>query len=525
MLFGKFKIKNGVLQKYKGKNGDAVIPSSVKRIDHFAFAGNTGLKRVVIPDSVTVIGFSAFSGCTALTSVAIPAGVKKIENYAFAECAGLERAVIPEGVNTIGTGAFRNCTALAEIEIPKSVTVIECGAFQGCSRLAKVVIRDGVPAIGFAAFYGCASLSGIEIPKSVTVIEGEAFSGCTRLERITIPKTVAKVGREVFSGCNALRAIEVAEGNPVYRSAGNCLIEIESKTLIAGCKNSVIPEDGSVTVIGGKAFHNLSALSALVIPEGVTEIKNWAFDGCGLTALTIPASVEMIEEGAFLRLGALCTIEVAEGNPAYHSAGNCLIETESKTLIAGCNGSVIPEDGSVVRIGKGAFSGRIGLTGITIPASVESVEIASFSDCGALCSIEVAEDNPVYRSVGNCLIETGDGVLVAGCKNSVIPDDGSVTEIPPSAFSGRVGLTEIAIPDGVRIIGDGAFTDCTDLTTVTVPASVESFGRYVFDGCPNLKQVFFKGTTDQWDLLRFGAGLDDKTDLYPVTCSNGKYVV
>ena len=72
--------------------------------------------------------------------------------------------------------------------------------------------------------------------------------------------------------CAVLASITVDEKNPVYHSAGNCLIETASKTLIAGCKNSIIPDDNSVTKIGFSAFDGCSGLTSISIPSGVTDI-------------------------------------------------------------------------------------------------------------------------------------------------------------------------------------------------------------------------------------------------------------
>lgn len=76
-------------------------------------------------------------------------------------------------------------------------------------------------------------------------------------------------------------------GNTIYRSEGNCLIKIKSKTLILGCKNSVIPSDGTVTSIGSYAFYNCDGLTGITIPKSVTIIAFYAFGGCGgLVGLT-----------------------------------------------------------------------------------------------------------------------------------------------------------------------------------------------------------------------------------------------
>ena len=76
---------------------------------------------------------------------------------------------------------------------------------------------------------------------------------------------------------------------------------------------------------------------------------------------------------------------------------------------------------------------------------------------------------------------------MAGCKNSVIPSDGSVTEIENKTFSGCIGLKNVTIPDGVTDIGIWTFQGCSDLTSIVIPNSVTIIGADVFKGCNELK--------------------------------------
>ena len=66
-----------------GNPATYTIPARVKRIEDYAFAGDTTLERVKIPDGVTEIGDYAFSGCTNLQEIELPEGLTKIGNHAF----------------------------------------------------------------------------------------------------------------------------------------------------------------------------------------------------------------------------------------------------------------------------------------------------------------------------------------------------------------------------------------------------------------------------------------------------------
>ena len=145
-----------------------------------------------------------------------------------------------------------------------------------------------VTVIGSDAFKDCNALTSIIIPGSVTIIDNDAFKNCSSLTSITIPSGVAYIGYEAFSGCNSLTTMNVESGNTVYDSRDNCnaIIEMSTNTLVAGCENTVIPNN--VTAIGSYAFSNCSGLTSISIPNSVTTIDVSAFSGCtGLTKVKV----------------------------------------------------------------------------------------------------------------------------------------------------------------------------------------------------------------------------------------------
>jgi len=138
---------------------------------------------------------------------------------------------------------------------------------------------------------------------------------------------------------------------------------------------------------------------------------------------------------------------------------------------------------SVRSIGDHAFSGCSGMTELILPNSVRSIGDFAFTYCSGLEKITVESGNSRYDSRDNCnsIIDTETNTLIAGCKNSVIPN--SVTSIGKYAFRGCTGLTELTLPDGVTSIGESAFRDCSDLSKITSLAEIPPVcGSEVFYG-------------------------------------------
>ncbi|MBR6189964.1 MAG: leucine-rich repeat protein [Prevotella sp.] len=78
----------------------------------------------------------------------------------------------------------------------------------------------------------------------------------------------------------------------------NALIETATNKLIQGCKNTVIPD--GVTTIGKYAFDGCTGLTSIEIPASVTSIGEYAFQSCySLSSVEISASVTSIGEYAF----------------------------------------------------------------------------------------------------------------------------------------------------------------------------------------------------------------------------------
>ena len=353
------------------------------------------------------------------------------------------------------------------------------------AQIKKVVISDGVTNIGYIAFTDCISLESVTIPSSVTYIEDNAFNKCSSLTSVSLPSNVTSIGSNAFKNCSSLTSVSLSSN--VTSIGSNAFQNCSSLTSVS--------LSSGVTSIKEYTFKNCSSLTSINIPSGVTSIGKSAFQGCSsLTSINIPKSVTKIDDNSFYNCGSLTSIVVESGNAIYDSRDNCnaIILTEKNQIVKGCQNTVIPN--SVTSIGSSAFKDCTGLTSITIPNSVTSISEFAFEGCSGLSSIVVESGNVIYDSREDCnaIIETATNTLVAGCKNTVIPN--TVTSIGISAFEGCTSLTSITIPNSVTSISEFAFDRCTGLTSIIIPANVTVIGWAAFAGCEALSAVYIYAT-------------------------------
>ena len=234
---------------------------------------------------------------------------------------------------------------------------------------------------------------------------------------------------------------------------------------LAPLESVVLPKD--ITIIESEAFSGLETLKTVTLPEGLVSMGNSAFESTGLTTVTfpstlqvinhyafgncdnltsihIPASLQVIGHQAFVHCDNLATVTVDAANQHFAVQDNVLFTKDMKELLYYCCGLktesyAIPE--GVVKVGNGAFHSHPILRQVTFPSTLKAIDENAFNGCG-LTSLELPA---------------------------------ALQEIGVYAFINCYSLTSLHLPASLQEIGYQAFAHCNNLATVTVDAANQHF--------------------------------------------------
>ncbi|MDE6471585.1 MAG: leucine-rich repeat domain-containing protein [Clostridia bacterium] len=313
------------------------------------------------------------------------------------------------------------------------------------------------------------TLENVRIPEGVTGISEKAFSEA-RLTSLYIPSSVIDIPSKVFADCVNLEKISIDSENTKYASDGNCIIEKDTNTVIAGCKNSVIPD--YVTCIGDYAFYKCSKLSSVSIPDGVTRIGDYAFYCCySLTNLEISMSLTQLGSYPFDLCYSLVIKYQGSELPSELSSQMRWSDEMSIPIILDCENNEIANDGYIyVVAGNGIqYALKDGFAKVSGHANLSG-------DIVIDSSIDYKNKTYLVTEIDDCSF-----ISVNDIESVVIPN--GVTIIGQETFALCINLTRIEVPSSVEQIGEFAFACCMNLTKIKIPISVKRMGKNVFFAC------------------------------------------
>ncbi|MBQ9468379.1 MAG: leucine-rich repeat protein [Clostridia bacterium] len=284
-----------------------------------------------------------------------------------------------------------------------------------------------------------------------------------------------------------------------------------------------LSEDGKgYTLIGSGEISG----SDLVIPSSykglpVTGIARGAVTAQTFGRLYIPESVVSIARDAFPYC-SFETIEVEAGNSVYGVIGGALVKKDEKLLLIASPSLVIPDDGSVNALARGAFTRGRCPGDLFLPATVTAIEpfafvtapggliYAAFEENGSPAELRMVKN--LYTTITKVIygaqfhyengkpvfdqteivytVEEIDGEVVlthveGAVEEIVLPgfiDGKKITAIGERAFMNVTGLKRVVLPEGIRVINAYGFADAADLSEIILSSTLERIGDHAFTG-------------------------------------------
>ena len=432
---------------------------------NYIFADCANLESIVLPSSITSIGYYTLRG-TGITSITIPSSVHTIGLPAFSYCIGLTSIKVAQ--DNTHYDSRNNCNAIIQTSTDNLIS--------GCKN---TLIPTSVTSIGTYAFYGCSSLTSITIPEGVTSIGERAFLNCSSLTSVTIPESVTSIGYGAFHGCTGLT-------EPVYTSKLFAYLPVSYQG------EYVIPSN--IETICGGAFHFCSGLTSVSIPESVTSIGAYAFDGCSMASVTIPSSVASIGDCAFDGCSILTSVTVENPMPVSISS-NAFTNRTNATLYVPAGSKAAYEAADYWKEFKEIVEMEPEVPTIANTAgnlqNVVSTDVTSLKITGDLNGTDINYLRTLINDHSLTSLDLADARIVEGGEAYVVDGTSYNTEndfFGNYIFADCANLESIVLPSSITSIGSFTLRG-TGITSITIPESVTSIGEYAFEGCTNLKSV------------------------------------
>lgn len=370
---------------------------TTSQLGNAIFDSCTLVTSVTIPASYTVMS-DYFSGCSNLTSITFSniGNITSIQNRAFYGT-GVNGAFVNSILNQfnssqLGNTLFSNCLNVTSVIIPSSITSLPDSFFDGCANLTSVTFSNistittisnrafsgtnvsstfainllTTPTITFGGspFQNCL-FTEISIPAALTLNIDYLFYNCPILTSVTIESGVTAITNNMFRDCHQLSSVTFAAPSSSFVSIGTAAFFL--------CNLSTITIPSSVTTIGSEAFVGNPLPNEIVqtILNSFTQlVGQYTFnDNDVLSSVAIPTTYTYLER-IFERCANLSSVSLNNINTIRDWAFNECSGLKNIDLL-------VP---SLNNINYAAFW-LSGLTSITIPNTISSIQSQAFTNC------------------------------------------------------------------------------------------------------------------------------------------------
>ncbi|MBE6310333.1 MAG: leucine-rich repeat domain-containing protein [Bacteroidales bacterium] len=206
-----------------------------------------------------------------------------------------------------------------------------------------------------------------------------------------------------------------------------------------------------LSVIGEGTFAGCKQIANIDFPRTLNKIGKYAFSSCdALGKVSFSSRMAEISEGAFMRCVGLKTADLS-------------------ALTADCE------------LGEGIFADCVLLESVKIGESVKKVPSRAFAGCVLLSDVDFGDVSSLEFVGEEAFSSTAIGFVNLEKFNNL-------STIGDWAFAG-MSCSEIVVPEGISIIGEGAFLANESVINVNLPSTLNEIGRYAFAGDALLQEM------------------------------------
>ena len=496
------------------------VPKAVKNIGFGAFCGAKNLQSISFHSTVNNLSFSAyaFANASSLSYMSFAKDVApSAPESAFQGLPSEGVVVAPtetdeykEFTKTVGsnwTFCASSTGVVSYLSSDGTLYVAGNGEYTTSSSNAswysdinsinKIVVEEGITNIGSSAFSGCTNVTEVTLNNKGS-IDYYAFSGCTSLTRVNIGTGVTEFTtvntsygtRGPFLSCSKLSTINISDfksfhaiDNLEYLTNSKYGTAEEKTLMVNGTTHSstselVIPE--GITAIKNEAIRYFKNVTKIKIPSTVTTITYKNFEGCKyLTEITLPSTVTSVVNYAFADCTGLQTVTLNnKGSIGYYAFLGCTALTRLNI------GTGVTEFTTV--------NTSYGTRGPFLSCSkLSTINISDFKSFHAIDNLEYLTGSSDGTAEEKTLMVNG---TTHDSSNELVIPEG-VTSIPNAAFRYFKNVTKIKLPSTMTEIAANNFKDHTYLKKLTLPSTVTSVGSDAFSGCTNLERIVCKANT------------------------------
>lgn len=390
---------------------------NVTYADSSSFEDCIRLEQINLPKATT-LGSYCFKN-TAATTLNLP-NVTSISSYSiFANMQNLITIDLPNVAGGVGPQCFLNCSNLTSLSLP-NVTIISNYSFGNCSNLLELDLPlvTSVGGTG-SAFFGCSNITTINLPNlSNRTLAGDLFANCSNLTTLNIPNNyINRVNANTFRYCSNFANFDFTNvdniGSLAFNFSGLTSVTLPKMTsapadgAFMSCPNLVSVDLPKVTTILSNTFRNCVNLVSVNLPL-VTNVQAYAFRSCQSLNNFVLSNVTTLNASVFQLCSNLTSYDFSSTTTTTIKS-NCFANS-------GLTSITIPS--KITSMQDGIFSYCEDLTDVTLSGG--SITSNLFIGCKKLSHLKLTKSSVVALGYMNALYNTK---LLAGGGIVVVPDN------------------------------------------------------------------------------------------------------